>query len=58
MLCAADNHDDTCPTYSKGFSDWNFNLEVIYEQNIKFSRNCPKFTYSQKSYILSMNGDW
>ena len=48
IWCAAGNHNYMSHACAKGFLDSNFN-EAVIDKKSKFSRNCPNFTYSQKS---------
>ena len=48
MLCAADNHNDTCHTCAVGFLDSTFHEAVIIKIS-KFHKIAPNLTYLPKS---------
>ena len=53
MCCASDNHNYMCHTCAKEFLRFELQLSS-YGQNIKFSRNCPKFHIFTKIVIFQV----
>ena len=52
MWCAADNHNDTCHTCSKGFLESNLN-EADINKISNFYKNCPKFHIRKNRNLVS-----